>query len=120
MLLTENQVQEIMEKAKTAFPRFSGWECMNEPDSEYTGFTAWGQFVHDPEEKMPQVFFVTFSIFRERWGGYLTTGQHLYRWSSTKYGDAHLLGTKYCDSFDTAVAELKNKILTLFQAFSVV
>lgn len=120
MLLAENQVQEIIEKAKISFPDFTEWEYMNEPDRSYTGFTLWGKFVLDREEKMPQVFFVTFSIFRERWGGDVTTGQHAYRWSSTNYGDARLLATKYCDSFDIAVAELKNKILTLFQAFSVI
>ncbi|MBC7881031.1 MAG: hypothetical protein H7Y37_06810 [Anaerolineae bacterium] len=119
MLLTENQVQEIMEKAKTAFPRFSDWDCMNEPDSEYTGFTLWGKFILDLDQRGSQIFFVTFSIFRESWRGELTTGQHAYRWSSTEDGDAHLLGSKYCESFEIAVAELKNKILTLFQAFSI-
>jgi hypothetical protein len=120
MLLTEMEVQQILEQVKTAFPKFSTWEYNNEPDREYTGFTIWGEFCLELEKRMSQVFFVTFSIFRGRWRGDLTTGQHAFMWSSTKDGDAHLLETEYCNSFEIAVAELKKKILTLFQALSAI
>jgi hypothetical protein len=120
MLLPEIQVQEIMEKAKTDFPSFSEWEYNNELDKDYWGFTIWGQYALDLEDDRSVIYFVTFTLDGGRWSGNLTAGQHAYMWSSTKEGDADLLWTHHCDSFEVAVTQLKKKILTLFQAFSVV
>ena len=44
MLLTESEVQESLEQARTAFPKFDNWEYNNEKNAEYMGFSLWGEF----------------------------------------------------------------------------
>lgn len=118
MILTETQIQEVLDQAKTAFPYFTEWEYNNEKNAEYFGFALWGQFVLDPEEFMPQCFFITLDTYQDKWRGTLTIGQHSYLWSSADVGDARLLDTNNCDSVDEAIFQLKTKILKLFKAFS--
>jgi hypothetical protein len=55
----------------------------------------------------PPKMFVTFNIESQAWKGFLTVGKLSYYWSSTDAGDAHLLETEPCDTFELAIAELK-------------
>lgn len=50
MLLTELEVQYVLETAGVAFPNFSNWDYVNEVNQDYFGFSAWGQFILDPNE----------------------------------------------------------------------
>jgi hypothetical protein len=118
MLLTEPEIQQVLEQAKTAFPNFTNWEHNNEENEEYFGFSVWGQFVLDPEDQMPQRFFITLDTYQDKWQGHLTTGQPCYLWSSADVGDAHLLNTEDCESLEETIAALKTKIVELFRAFS--
>lgn len=120
MLLTELEIQQILETAKAAFPNFTDWEYINEVNEEYFGFSMWGQFVLDPDELMSRRFFITLDTYQEEWRGSLTIGQHSYLWSSADVGDAHLLSTEPCDSLEDAIAALKAEMVRLFKAFSVV
>jgi hypothetical protein len=56
MLLTESEIQQVLEQVKTAFPNFSDWEYNNEKNEEYFGFSVWGELVINPEELMPRHF----------------------------------------------------------------
>ncbi len=116
MLLTEPEIQQVIEQAKTTFPNFTDWEYNNEKNEGYSGFSLWGQFVLNPGDNS---FFITFDTNQENWYGYLTIGQPCYFWTSADVGDAHLLHTKPCQTIDNAMAALKTEIVNLFSAFSV-
>jgi hypothetical protein len=121
LLLTEPEIQQVIEQAKTTFPNFTDWEYNNEKNEGYSGFSLWGQFVLNPEDNsMPRCFFITFDTNQENWYGYLTIGQPCYFWSSADVGDAHLLHTEPCQAIDNAMAALKTEIVNLFSAFSVI
>ncbi len=121
MFLTNNELQQAIETVKTAFPYFSDWQYINEPDSDYLGFTMWGKFVINSDEIMSRIFFITFNKYQEKWSGTLTIGQHNYFWSSADFGDAHLLNTTdNYDLLEDAIAALKTEILKFFTALSVV
>jgi hypothetical protein len=79
MLLTEIQIKQALEKAKTAFPKLTDWEFNNEENGEYFGFSMWGKFVIDPETTMPKSFFITLDTYEQSWSGHFTTGQHYIR-----------------------------------------
>jgi len=119
MLLTELEIQQVLEQAKVAFPNFTDWEYNNEINQEYFGFSLWGQFVLDPEELMSRRFFITLDTYKEQWRSHLTIGQPSYLWSSADVGDAHLLSTGDHASLDDAITALKEEMLLLFKAFSV-
>ena len=120
MIVTEREVQQAIEQAKTTFPNFTDWEYNNEINEAYFGFSLWGQFVLNPEDQMPRRFFITLDTYEENWHGYLTIGQHCYLWSSADVGDAHLLDTESCKTLEDAVAALKVEIINLFRAFSAI
>jgi hypothetical protein len=56
MLLTEPEIQQVLNQAKAAFPNLTDWEYNNETNGEYFGFSMWGEFVLNPEELMPRRF----------------------------------------------------------------
>jgi hypothetical protein len=117
-ILTESEVQQVMERVKTAFPFFTNWEYNNEKNEEYFGFSVWGELVINPEDLMPRRFFITLDKNHEnKWQGCLTIGQHSYLWSSADVGDAHLLDTKPCETLEETIVALKAKMLELFRAF---
>jgi hypothetical protein len=116
MLLTDPEIQNALETAKAAFPRFSDWEYQNETGGDYFGFSMWGQYVLDPEVLMSRTFFITLDTYENQWHGSLTIGQHSYLWSSADMGDAHLLDTDSYDSLEEAIAALKTEIVSLFDA----
>lgn len=118
MLLTEPEIQQSIEQAKTAFPHFTNWKYNNEVDGEYFGFSLWGEFALNPEDLMPRRFFITLDTYEEGWYGHVTIGQHLYLWSSVDVGDAHLLDTDSCNTLEDAITALKGEIVNLFKAFS--
>ncbi|NDJ25708.1 hypothetical protein GS682_29770 [Nostoc sp. B(2019)] len=118
MILTESEIQQVLEQVKAAFPNLTDWEYNNEKNAEYFGFSIWGQFVINPEELMPRRFFITLDTYEDKWQGCLTIGQHSYLWSSADVGDAHLVDTERCETLEEAIAALKAKITELFQAFS--
>ena len=132
MLLLETEVQPALEQAQRAFPSFTNWNYINQANGDYFGFTMWGELTNgqpqapefnsgerltiEPDETMPRYFFITIDAPENQWRGTLTIGQHSYLWSSTDAGDAHLLGTGYCDSLEAAISQLKAEIERLFQA----
>jgi len=120
LLLTEPEIQQVIEQAKTTFPNFTDWEYNNKKNESYFGFSLWGQFALNREDYMPQRFFITFDTNQENWYGYLTIGQPCYLWSSADVGDAHLLNTEACQTIEEAMAALKVEIVNLFKAFSVI
>ena len=120
MLLTEFEIEQAREKARTAFPLLTDWEFNNEENGEYFGFSVWGKFVPDPEDLMSRRFFITLDTYELLWRGHLTIGQPSYLWSSTDEDDAYLLGTESHESIEEAIAALKAKIAELFRAFSTV
>lgn len=121
MLLTEAEIQQVLEQVKIAFPHFTNWEYKNEKNQQYFGFSVWGKFVVNPEEIMPRTFFITLDQNHEdKWQGCLTIGQHSYLWFSADAGDAHLVNTAPCESLEQAIVELKAKMVELFRAFSAV
>jgi hypothetical protein len=120
MILTEAEIQQVLEQVKAAFPNFTDWEYNNEKNSEYFGFAVWGQYVLDPEELMSRHFYITFDTYENQWQGCLTIGQHNYLWSSADFGDAHLLDTESYNSLIEAITALKAEMVKLFQAFSAI
>jgi len=120
MLLTEPEIQRVLEQVKTAFPNLTDWEYNNEKNQEYFGFSVWGKFVIKSEEVvMPREFFITLDINHEdKWEGCLTIGQPNYLWSSADVGDAHLVDTEPCETVQEAIAALKSKILELSHNFT--
>jgi hypothetical protein len=118
MILTEPEIQDVLEKVKAAFPNLADWEYQNEVNEDYFGFALWGSFLLNPDELMPQRFFITFYTYKAQWNGSLTIGQHAYLWSSADVGDAHLLGTEECNSVEEAIVTIKTEIAQLFRAFS--
>lgn len=119
MLLTEPEIQQAIEQAKTAFPHFTDWKYNNEVNGEYFGFSLWGMFDLNPEELMPRRLFITLDTYKESWYGHLTIGQPYYLWSSADVGDANLLDTESCQTLEEAIAALKEEIASLCRAFSV-
>ncbi|MEM8640057.1 MAG: hypothetical protein AAGG51_14765 [Cyanobacteria bacterium P01_G01_bin.54] len=119
MILTDSKIELALAEAQAAFPNFTDWQYMNDPDnSDYMEcFTMWGEFVANPEEMMSRRFFVTLVAHQDTWSGSLTIGQHQYLWSSADFGDAYLVGGGAGDSLGEAIAALKGAIATLFQAF---
>jgi hypothetical protein len=76
--LKEPEIQQSIEQAKTAFPNLTDWEYNNyDKNKDYLGFTLWGQFVLNPEDKTytQQRFFITLDTSEENWYGHLTIGQ---------------------------------------------
>ncbi|GJD23914.1 hypothetical protein RIVM261_088700 [Rivularia sp. IAM M-261] len=120
MLLSEPEVQKVVEKVKLAFPHFNDWEYNNEQNEYYSGFCVWGEFVIGYQDMMPRRFYVTFNKYEYKWRGNLTIGKHSYYWSSTEEGDADLLHTAPCDSLEQVIAELKKQMVELFRAFSAI
>ena len=49
MLLTEPEIQQVLNQAQAAFPKLINWEYNNEKNGEYFGFSMWGEFVLNPE-----------------------------------------------------------------------
>lgn len=120
LLLTEPEIQHVLEQVKTAFPSFSDWEYNNEKNAEYFGFSVWGEFVVNPEELMSRRFFITLDkTYENKWQGCLTIGQPSYLWSSADAGDAHLVDTEPSETLKEAIVALKANMLELFRAFSV-
>src|SRR6478752_5084682 len=109
MILQQTEVTRCLERVREAFPRFENWQYTNEENTEYSGFTLWGELIADAEDVMPRRFFVTFDTFKESWRGHLTIGQHAYFWSSADFGDAYLVDTDECDDLDEAIGELKKE-----------
>ncbi|WP_373529200.1 hypothetical protein [Nostoc sp.] len=120
MLLTEPEIQQVLDQAKAAFPNLINWEYNNEKNEEYFGFSMWGEFVQNPEVLMPRSFFITLDTYEDKWQGCLTIGQHSYLWSSADFGDAHLLDTEPSETLEEAIALLKAKIVELLTAFCAV
>lgn len=119
MLLTEPEIQQVLEQVQAAFPNLTNWEYNNEKNDEYFGFSIWGEFVSNPEELMPRRFFITLDTDHEdKWQGCLTIGQHSYLWSSADAGDAHLVDTEPSETLQEAITTLKAKIAELLAAFS--
>lgn len=119
MILTESEIQQVLEQVQAAFPNLTNWEYNNEKNEEYFGFSIWGHFVNNPEELMPRRFFITLDTNHEdKWQGCLTIGQPSYLWSSADAGDAHLVDTDPSDTLEEAIAALKAKIVELLAAFS--
>lgn len=50
MLLTEPEVQKVIEQVKLTFPHFSNCSYNNEENEYYDGFSVWGEFVVNPED----------------------------------------------------------------------
>ncbi|WP_225225982.1 hypothetical protein [Komarekiella delphini-convector] len=96
------------------------WRSLDEKNEEYFGFSIWGQLVINPEELMPQRFFITLDTYEDKWQGCLTIGQHSYLWSSADAGDAHLVDTEPSETLEEAISALKAKIVDLLGAFSAV
>lgn len=119
MILTEPEIQTALATAQAAFPTFTDWQYMNDPDnSDYLGgFSMWGVYVANPDEMMSERFFITLGAYQETWSGSSTIGQHSYLWSSADFGDAHLVGGGSAETLDGAIAALKQAIADLFQAF---
>jgi hypothetical protein len=119
LLLTEPEIEQVLEQVKTAFPFFGDWEYNNEKNAEYFGFSVWG-FVANPEELMSRRFFITLDKTHEnKWQRCLSIGQHSYLWSSADFGDAHLVDTEPTETLEEAIAALKANMLEVFRAFSV-
>ena len=127
MLLTEPEIQQVLEQVQAAFPNLTDWEYNIEKNDEYFGFSVWGQLVINPEELiMPRRFFITLDTYEDKWQGCLTIGQPSYLWSSADAGDAHLVDTEPSETLQEAMpsatsrtnAELKAKIAELLAAFS--
>jgi hypothetical protein len=77
MILTESEIQQVLEQVKNAFPNLTDWEYNNEKNDEYFGFSIWGQLVVNSEELiMPRGFFITLDTYEDKWQGCLTIGQH--------------------------------------------
>ena len=127
MLLTELEIQQVLEQVQAAFPNLTDWEYNIEKNDEYFGFSVWGQLIVNPEELiMPRRFFITLDTYEDKWQGCLTIGQPSYLWSSADAGDAHLVDTEPSETLQEAMpsatsrtnAELKAKIAELLAAFS--
>lgn len=127
MLLTEPEIQQVLEQVQAAFPNLTDWEYNIEKNDEYFGFSVWGQLIVNPEELiMPRRFFITLDTYEDKWQGCLTIGQPSYLWSSADAGDAHLVDTEPSETLQEAMpsatsrtnAELKAKIAELLAAFS--
>ena len=61
---------------------------------------------------MARHFYITFATHTEHWSGHLTIGQH-YWWTSAHVGDAHLLDTEECSTFEEAIVALKAEMTNL-------
>jgi hypothetical protein len=117
MLLTKTEIQRCQALVEKAFPRFTYWAFVNEPDDSYAGFCVWGRYKAKRETSAPS-FFVTFATSKDKWKGHLTVGKHCYYWSSADVGDAHLLDTEPCATLEEAIIALKRRIADLVAALS--
>jgi hypothetical protein len=72
VLLNATEVLRSVERVKAAFPHFVDWEHVNEVDDSHAGFSVWGKFVFDRNERMPPCFFLTFDTWEGTWCGHLT------------------------------------------------
>lgn len=120
MILTDHEIRQAAERAKTAFPNFTDWEYNNEKNEYYSGFSLWGEYSPDPEDLMSKHFYITFDIYEDKWTGCLTIGQPSYFWSSADVGDAHLVATQPCETLEEAITALKTETANLFRAFSAI
>lgn len=122
MLLTEVQVLEAIQQAKTAFPNFTDWEYNNEVNQEYFGFSLWGKLVlyRENTTSTSRNFFITLETNEEKWMASLTIGLPAYLWTSADFGDAYLLETDGHDSLEDAITGLKAEMKQLFKAFSII
>src|SRR5690348_1357814 len=93
MLLDQEEIARSLARARAAFPRIADWRQSNEVNDRYGGFSLWGVFVLDPNERRSTRFYVTFDAHGTSWRGHLTVGRPAYYWSSTSADDAHLLET---------------------------
>lgn len=120
MLLTELEIQQVLEQVQAAFPNFTDWEYNNKKNDEYFGFSVWGEFEIKTEELIiPRRFFITLDTNHEdKWQGCLTIGQPSYLWSSADVGDAYLVDTEPSETLQEAITTLKAKIAELLAAFS--
>lgn len=111
MWLTTLDVQQTLEKAQAAFPHLTDWQYANAADGEHDDFTLWGRWsMADDDPLLVRNFFITFETYQDTWCGHLTVGQHAYLWTSADFGDAYLVDTAPCPTFDEAVAVLKRNI----------
>ncbi len=117
MILTETEIQRVIERVRAAFPRFSNWEHNNEANESYSGFAVWGEFIPEPDDLMRRTFFLTFDTHEATWAGHLSIGKSCYYWSSTDTGDALLVDTDPCATLEDAIANLKREIADLFRVF---
>ncbi|WP_292789382.1 hypothetical protein [Nostoc sp. NMS7] len=76
MLLTEPEIQQVLEQVQAAFPNLTDWEYNNEKNEEYFGFSVWGHFVNNPEELMPRRFFITLDTYEGGKPGYVQIERH--------------------------------------------
>jgi hypothetical protein len=118
LLLTEQEIQQVIEQAKIAFPKFTDWKYNNEVNEEYSGFSLWGEIVLKSDDFMSRSFFVTLDTYEEQWYGHVTIGQPAYFWTSADFGDAQLVDTEACKTFEDAIVALKKEIASLFELFS--
>jgi hypothetical protein len=104
-----------------ANPSFTQWAYTNASNDERSldGFALWGHWVLHPETCMLRHFYITFATYAEHWSGHLTIGQHYYLWASADVGDAHLLDTAECATFEEAIVALKAEMTHLCRALSV-
>jgi hypothetical protein len=118
VVLTEPEIRSCLKQAGAAFPRFSQWEYNNEINESYPGFSLWGEFVPDPDESMPRIFFVTFDTYQGIWTGHVTIGKPCYYWSSAECGDAHLVDSDPYATLHGAITGLRRSMTDLFTALS--
>ena len=116
MLLSPAEIQRVQAALSAAFPRFSGWEFVNEINDSYTGFCIWALYEDEPEDLSTPRFYVTLDSFEDTWRGYLTVGKPSYYWSSADVGDAHLVDSGRCCTSDEAISALWARIAGLAAA----
>lgn len=115
---SEAEILSAYECVNTAFPKFSDWKHVNEPDEFNQAFALWGEFVPEPSERIRRRFFITFNRCHDKWAGHLSVGQHFFFWSSADFGDAILIDTEPCPTLKGAISRLRTKFSDLFSAFS--
>jgi hypothetical protein len=94
-ILSVSEVRRSRRLARAAFPRFSDWDHNNEVNESDSGSSLWGEFVPDPNDPMPQSFFVTFDTFETNWTGHLSVGKPCYYWTDADCGDANLSSSEF-------------------------
>ena len=118
MRLSKPQANEAIERGKSAFPKFIDWEFEDEGAEPGSGFSMWGEYVPEGDDKLsPRRFFITFDTYHDDWQGHLTIGKRSYIWLNADEGDAWLVQTGSCDSLEEAVEALKAEMAKLFGDF---